>query len=325
MRLFPFCCLIGMMMIFATTLVSTDVSAQVALQHDSDSARVTITVAGAPFATYQYRDPEISRPYFAHVKAPHGIQVTRNHPPIEGVDRTDHPTYHPGIWMAFGDINGADSWRLKTPVHHGGFVEAPRIDEDGEVGRFAVVNHYMAAGPHALVCSELARYTIRAVEHGTLLTWDSTFFSPHEFRFGDQEELGLGVRVASAIRVSEGGSGKISDAEGNRNEKGVRGSTARWVSYSGPIDDHHAGIALLCHPDNFRPSWFHARDYGFFAANPFGREALGGGAKSSVPVPADGTLRLRYGVFVFATPTTEQVDVESVYRDYLRVATNRSP
>ena len=41
------------------------------------------------------------------------MQVTRHHPPIEGQDRVDHGTFHPGIWMAFGDISGSDYWRLE--------------------------------------------------------------------------------------------------------------------------------------------------------------------------------------------------------------------
>ena len=31
-------------------------------------------------------------------------------------DLDDHPTMHPGLWLAFGDINGADFWRNKGRV-----------------------------------------------------------------------------------------------------------------------------------------------------------------------------------------------------------------
>ena len=90
-----------------------------------EPGKVTITVAGQPVATYVYVDDKIPRPYFAHVHGPGGIQLTRNFPPIEGQDRTDHATMHPGIWMAFGDLDGTDIWRNKGRVVHERFLEPP--------------------------------------------------------------------------------------------------------------------------------------------------------------------------------------------------------
>ena len=55
--------------------------------------RLAVSVGGKPLATYVFRDAKISRPYFAHLKAPDGRQVSRNHPPIEGQDATDHANY----------------------------------------------------------------------------------------------------------------------------------------------------------------------------------------------------------------------------------------
>src|SRR5262245_25043310 len=75
-----------------------------------------IKVGGKPFAVYRWKDADIRRPFFYHLHAPDGVQVTRNHPPIEGKDATDHDTYHPGLWMSFGDINGQDYWRNKARV-----------------------------------------------------------------------------------------------------------------------------------------------------------------------------------------------------------------
>src|SRR5262245_39993311 len=74
--------------------------------------KLTVTIDGLPVAVYCYRDDKITRPFFAHVRAPSGVQVTRHHPPLESQDVTDHDTSHPGIWMSFGDISGSDYWRL---------------------------------------------------------------------------------------------------------------------------------------------------------------------------------------------------------------------
>ena len=118
---------------FACTRQYTE-AAKVELKRDED--KVDIAIDGQPVATYFYNDKVITRPYFAHVRAPGGTQVTRHHPPIEGQDVMDHPTFHPGIWMAFGDISGSDYWRLKARVRHAEFVEEPQQERgQGQVRR----------------------------------------------------------------------------------------------------------------------------------------------------------------------------------------------
>ena len=242
---------------------------------------VCVTIAGKPVATYIYADEKIQRPYFAHVKSPGGIQVTRNHPPIAGKDRDDHDTMHPGIWMAFGDLDGEDFWRNKGRVVHEEFVTEP-TGGPGK-GTFAVRNRYERADGE-LVCHETCRITFLVRPDGYLLLWDSTFFADREFYFGDQEEMGLAFRVTTPITVDNGGT--MRDSEGRENGKGIWGKTADWCDYSGTVDDRRIGMTLMCHPENFRPSWMHARDYGFIAANPFGRKAFTEGEPSKVVVAA---------------------------------------
>ena len=289
------------------------------------SGKLTIAIDGLPVATYSYEDDQITRPYFAHVRVPSGIQVTRHHPPIEGQDLTDHGTFHPGIWMAFGDISGNDYWRLAARVRHAEFVKEPK-DGRGEAS-FSVRNQYLDQHePSKVVCEEVARYTFLTRPEGYLLLWDSTFTSDDEFYFGDQEEMGLGVRVATPIRVEASGdepappgNGAILDSEGRKNGDQVWGNAADWCDYSGTMAGQHVGITLLCHPKNFRPSWFHARDYGFVAANPFGRQAFGKGEASKVVVKAGEELRLRYGVLLHSAPAGTKPDLDAAYQDYVDV------
>ena len=46
---------------------------------------------------------------------------------------------------------------------------------------------------------------------------------------------------------------------------------ADWCDYDGIINQRQVGVTLIADPQNFRPSWFHARDYGLLLANAFGR------------------------------------------------------
>jgi hypothetical protein len=287
---------------------------------------VAIKVGGESFATFVYQDQEITRPYFAHVNAPGGIQVTRNHPPKEGIDSPDHATFHPGVWMSFGDINGSDYWRLAAPVSFDRFLIEPKSSEDH--GEFAVRLKYLdQKDPTQTVCTQDLRVGIYTVEGGRLMAWDSAFSSDKPFTFGDQEEMGLGLRVATPIRAERDseiglppGNGAIVSSTGARNETEIWGNSFDWCDYRGELGGKRVGIAIFPHPENFRPSWFHARDYGMIAANAFGRQAMGKGERSAVTVQPGEELRLRYGVFIHADPPGQEPDVASAFQQYLKLA-----
>jgi hypothetical protein len=288
------------------------------------SGKVTVLIDGLPVTTYFYQDDQITRPFFAHVRVPSGVQVTRHHPPVEGQDIVDHGTFHPGIWMSFGDISGSDYWRIAARVRHAEFVEEPRGGRGK--GVFAVRNKYLDQNdPAKVVCQEVARYTFLTRPAGYLLLWDSTFSSDKDFVFGDQEEMGLGLRVATPLRVGASGEGNVSpgngtihDSEGRTNEKEIWGKTADWCDFSGIMAGQHVGMTIFCHPDNFRPSWFHARDYGLLEANPFGRQAFGKGAVSKIVIKPKDELRLRFGVMLHSEPQSSQPDLAAAYKDYLQ-------
>jgi hypothetical protein len=276
---------------------------------------LAITIGGKPFAVYVFEDGAITRPFFKDVHAPDGTRVTRNYPPVEGKDRTDHATMHPGLWMAFGDLSRADSWRNKDRIRHAGFIEAPR----GGPGRgeFVVKNRHEKGG--RAIAEEFARITILAQRDHNLLLWDSTF-RPLEtdLTFGDQEEMGLGIRMATPLSVPRGGT--ITNSDGLKNEARAWGKAADWCAFGGSIDGHPVEVVLMTHPENFRRSWFHARDYGLLVANPFGRNAFTLGEKSQVVVKTGGSLRLRFGVAFRTGAAASSAGTPASYREYLRAS-----
>jgi hypothetical protein len=143
------------------------------------------------------------------------------------------------------------------------------------------------------------RFTLAARTNAWLLVWDATFRSEDgEFTFGDQEEMGFGARVATAITEKNGG--VITSSTGLRTAKNTWGQAAEWCDYSGTVDGKPIGITLLSDPKNLRPSWWHNRDYGVFVANPFGRAAMKQGEKSAVTVTPGGNFRLRFGALIHA-------------------------
>jgi hypothetical protein len=234
---------------------------------------------------------------------------------VAGTDPADHAAFHPGLWLAFGDLSEADSWRNKAPVEHEEFVRPPSGGEGH--GSFTVRNVYRAGPGGPLLCREFVSVAIVVRPSSYLIVLRSEFTPAGlDLEFGDQEEMGLGVRVATSLSVKNGG--QLLDAEGNRDERGVRGKASDWCDYSGKVDGRWAGITLMPDPANFRKSWWHARDYGLLVANPFGRKGLTKGTESRVVVKPGESIGLGFGVDLHASPLAEPTDLRAAYRDYLK-------
>jgi hypothetical protein len=301
-------------LILATVAVRADERSEVTLVRAG--GQLEIRLGKAPLATYVFRDETVLRPFFTHVYAPGAVPVTRRFPPVEGTDPTDHATMHPGLWLAFGDINGVDFWRNTGRVEHERFVEPP----SGGPGRgsFVVRNRYVARPGEAPVCFETCRVTILARPAGTLITIDSELASDtHELAFGAQEEIGLGVRLATPMAVKQGG--RLFNSDGLTGERQAWGKHADWCAATGVIDERSAGVSLMPDPATFGSGWFHVRDYGLMVANPIERSAHKKGEPAKLIVARGKPLRLRFGVLLYAHPDTGGTDVKEAYQDFLRV------
>lgn len=260
---------------------------------DEQPDRLRIAVNGQTIVEFVFRDDKIRRPFFANARLVDGRQITRNHPPVNGVDALDHDTMHPGIWLGFGDISQQDFWRNRATMEHVRFVVAPRL-ENGQL-RFASECGLKSASGDLLGvvvhdCTLVNRPT------GWLLAWRAEFRAGQRpIVFGDQEEMGFGARVATPFIEKNGG--VIRNSAGTTTAKNTWGQSAAWCDYSGD-GPKGGGIMLMASRRNFRESWWHNRDYGVFVANPFGRAAMKQGDRSSVAVAPGESLRLEFGALV---------------------------
>lgn len=276
--------------------------------------RLVITHASKPVAHFVFKDDKILRPYFAHVHTPDGLQVTRTHPPVVGKDAVDHDTMHPGIWLAFGEVSGNDFWRNKAVVRHERFSAAPAV-KSGQLS-FTTESSLVATN-QAKLATLNSRFVVSRVGEGFLLTWEAAFTPTMDgFHFGDQEEMGFGVRVTTEFTEKKGG--VITSSSGAKTAKATWGKAANWCDYSGVLGDRRVGIAVLAGPQNFRPSWFHNRDYGLMVANPFGENAFTKGAKSRVPVAKGETFRMRFGAWIHSSAKDGLADVAGAWQNFQR-------
>ncbi len=149
---------------------------------------------------------------------------------------------HPGVWLAFGDVNGEDFWRNKARIEHVAFITEPTLVQGRLV--FATRNRLVSADatPLATLISRLG--IAPSGDHAFVLTWEAEIRGEgRELVFGDQEEMGLGVRVATELTEQKGG--LVVNSDGVTGAKTVWGKPAAWAAYSREIGGRIQGVAIF--------------------------------------------------------------------------------
>jgi hypothetical protein len=286
--------------------------------------RMGIRLGEQRIATYVWEDPAIPRPYFCNVFAPDGTRITRTHPPdpVADKDNMDHAEFHPGIWLAFGDLGGADFWRLKARVRHVEFSTKPTPTREG--GAFSVVNVYETLEePPREIAQETCIYSIQPDGNGYCLSAESIFKATQNgVAFGDQEEMGFGIRLGTPVTVKHG-SGTMRNSAGGVNEAGTWGKQAEWCAASGVVEGHRAGAMLAQVHGPVQPSWFHSRDYGLMVANAFGKKSMTAPDDDSVAPEAmqlekGEELKLGFALYIFSMADEGEPDYSAI-RERLRL------
>ena len=126
----------------------------------------------------------------------------------------------------------------------------------------------------------------------------------------------MAVRVAKSMQLLHG-DGHIVMSTGVRDAE-TWGKRAAWCDYFGTVNEKTVGIAIFDHPKNPRhPTWWHVRDYGLFAANPFGVHDFEKKPKGEgdLIVPAGKSITFRYRL-IFHEGDEKQAGIAELYKNY---------
>lgn len=273
----------------------------VELRHATDTKQVAVSVAGRPFTTYRYGAGFADKPVFYPVLSPDGARVNREYPMVTGVagESADHP-HHQSLWFTYDEVNGTNFWNPEKSTRR---IEQTDLRVNGASieARLAWQN-----GTGAVVLEETKRVTFGGGADVSWLDHDSTLKATTvPVSMGDTKEGAFGIRLNDALK-EQGGSGRYINAEGLETEKGVWGKTSDWVAIRGTVPDA-AGpkavtIAIFAPRSGLNaPPYWHARAYGLFAVNPFGRKAFDPAAPERVTRLAVGDeIRTRFRLAVYA-------------------------
>src|SRR6266550_1106154 len=157
--------------------------------------------------------------------------------------------------------------------------------------------------------------------------------------FKDEKDGLLGLRVVRALEIPSDKPEVYTDASGHATtvakldnagvngtyltSEGKKGDAAwgtrgRWCNLSGLVGDEPVTITILDHPANPGfPTYWHARGYGLFAANPLGQKIFSEGKQElNFSLPPNASVTFRYRILIssaIATPDT----TEAAYKDFV--------
>ena len=259
---------------------------------DPDGTRRNLIITLDDHPLTEYRIDTGNKPFFFPVIGPTGVSFTRAFPmeTVPGEDR-DHP-HQRSFWFTHGNVNGVDFW---SETKNAGTIREMAGRRSSSRGRSWRGSGPGMPGSHPAI-ERSARtsdtVTFYRTEGPRIIDFDVTIHaSDGPVTFGDTKEGMFGLRVASSMDVKNKTGGRITNAEGLTDLK-AWGEPSPWVDYVGPVQGKTVGIAILNHPQSFRyPTTWHVRDYGLFAANPFGGHDFKKPDKGEYTVPAGQSIR----------------------------------
>lgn len=288
--------------------------------------RLRVEIGGKLFTEYHFKNTP--RPYCYPVLGPEELPMTRDWPMKDTPGEThDHP-HHRSLWFAHGSVDGQDFWseqkEFGTTVHES-FSE---IRSGEKVGVIRSKNKWVARDG-SIKCTDertLRFYNLPANER--MLDFDITIHASHgDLTFGDTKEGTMAMRLAETMRLKPNPTNVGKPTGHIVNSNGIRdgetwGKRADWCDYYGPVQGKIVGVAIFDNPQNPRhPTWWHVRDYGLFAANPFGEHDFEGlknnKTAGNLVIPAGKSVTFRYR-FYFHEGNEIQGKVAEHYTEYVK-------
>ena len=286
----------------AYAAVQSAPAADVRIRPDAAKHQFAVEIGGKPFTTYCYGPEFADKPVFYPVLSPNGARVNREFPMVPGVpgESKDHP-HHQSAWFTYDEVNGIHFWNPDTSGRH---IEQRDAKADGDKLTASLAWKDKDGN---VVLDETKQVTFGGDATLFWMDHDITLKAAIPVVFGDTKEGAFGIRLNDTLKETAGGSGRYINADGLETGANVWGKTSAWVAIRGAVKDKDGDkevtVAIFAHPKSFNsPPYWHARDYGLFAANPFGRKAYDPSQPERVTKLAAGeTVHLLYRMAVYSS------------------------
>ncbi|MBK8946272.1 MAG: PmoA family protein [Ignavibacteriae bacterium] len=276
---------------------------------NKDSKKIDVLIDGNLFTSYIYDDKisVLKKTVLFPLISANGVAVTRGFPLYpKPKERVDHP-HHIGAWFNYGDVNGLDFWNNSDAIseerkkemgtiRHGEILQMQNGNGKGQL----VISANWLKPDGEILLKEKTNLNFIANTDARIIDREVTLTAQKEtVLFKDNKEGMIAIRVARQLEHPSNEPVTLSDSYGKKTDvpvldntgvsghyvssEGIEGddvwsTRARWVSLSGTIDEKEVTVVIFDNPENVGfPTYWHARGYGLFAANPLGQKAFSKG------------------------------------------------
>ena len=345
------CLALNLMILLTTNAKAQDSERGVRVVPNETARRVDVIIDGKPFTSYIWPDT-LMKPVLYPLLTVNGTPVTRGFP-LESRpgERVDHP-HQVGMWFNYGDVNGVDFWNNSTArtaeeKKHMGTILQRRIvsTKNGkDSGELSVAADWVMPDGKT-VLRENTRFVFRSGNNQRSIDRLTTLTAlDQRVVFRDSKEGMLGIRVRRELEQPSTESLVFTDDQGRptsvpkmdntgvtglyRSSEGptgddVWGTRGRWTILTGKVGQEPITLAILDHPKNVGfPTYWMARGYGLFAANPLGQKAYSTEKKEPTVRELNFTLEpkqsvtFQFRVLILSEAATPK-DIDAQYQRFI--------
>lgn len=270
---------------------------------DPGNRIVTITAGGKPFTTFMYPDT-LEKPVLYPIYASDEQLITRGFPlkPRPG-EPVDHP-HHVGLWFNYENVNGLDFWNNSYAIPAAkksqyGWIHTDKVTTAKNSLTFDARWTNQAG---STLLKEHTVYIFHATKSERIIDRITTLTAVTDVSFPDAKDGLLGLRVTKELQIPSNTPGQFVDDKGNITKvaagntpdingnyitsEGKSGDYAwatrgKWCMLYGKKQNDTLSVVIIDYPGNpGYPTYWHARGYGLFAANPLGEKIFSKGAET---------------------------------------------
>lgn len=273
------------------------------LAEDKASHKVSVTIDGVLLTNYFFPGEDIlKKAVLFPINTANGTPITRGWPfEPRGGERIDHP-HHVGMWLNYEDVNGYDYWNNSTAIkpedrlkkygtiRHTGIQKIKSSNKKGEL--VVTADWIDKDGTGTLTAKETTTYDFFGKGNQRIIDRTTTLEAQTDLLFKDVKDGMFAIRLARQLEHPSTQPDVFTDANGietkvakldnkgitgkYRSSEGVEGDAVwstrgKWVNLTGKIGEEDISVVIIDHPKNIGyPTYWHARGYGLFSANPLG-------------------------------------------------------
>jgi hypothetical protein len=313
---------------------------------------VDISFDNQPFTSFFNPGEDIlKKPVLYPLRTAKGTIITRGWPvdPRPG-ERVDHP-HHVGMWLNYEDVNGFDYWNNSTAIE-----EMKRFEKYGTVrqlelvemksgskkGSLKVRGEWVSAdGRGESTLEEITEYVFSGKGDQRIIDRITTLRAEKDVLFKDVKDGMFAIRVARELELpsktpeiytdangietkvptlnNEGVTGNYRSSEGIEGDA-VWGTRAKWMNLTGKFKNEDVSLAIIDHPKNVSyPTYWHARGYGLFAANPLGANIFTKGKEATnLKLKKGESVTFRYRTVIDSKKVSDQ-ELNKLAKDFSKV------